>query len=308
MDHLTFQQITAGDYERIARYMELTDSCSCDYTLGGVVLWADCFGYEMAETDGVLFIRGRKENDMAVTAYTIPLGGGDFERGIELLCEHVEGDVWLSAVPEDCMHLFCSTDGTFEDMGADWSDYIYPMHQFVELEGALMKRKRNHVNRFKSDYPEATFEELDPRECLALLHRLPIDNSAMGRAEYAAVERMLAHWADFAPYFCGRQLRAAGRLVGFTVGEVKHSTLHVHVEKADHTVAGSNEALAHLFAMEMSRSYPVLQYINRQDDAGDPGLRAAKQSWRPLRLLPKFNLHISEKCFNFAVSLARECR
>ena len=33
-----------------------------------------------------------------------------------------------------------------------------------------------------------------------------------------------------------------------------------------------------------------LVYVNRQDDAGDPGLRAAKESWRPVMMLPKFNV------------------
>ncbi len=308
MNDLTFRPIEGPDFGRIARYMELTPSRSCDYTLGGVALWADCFGYEMAEADGLLFIRGRKENELAVVAYTIPLGEGDFERGIARLRALHDDDVWLSAVPEDCMPRFEAMDVACEDMGADWSDYLYPIGQFVELDGAQMKRKRNHVNRFKADFPDARMEHLNPQECMELLHRLPMDDSPMGRAEHEAVERMLTRWADFAPYFRGRQLRAGGRIVGFTVGEVKHSTLHVHVEKADHTIAGSNEALAHLFASEMSLLYPHIQDVNRQDDAGDPGLRAAKQSWRPGSLLPKFNLHISKKSFNFAMSLARECR
>jgi len=40
----------------------------------------------------------------------------------------------------------------------------------------------------------------------------------------------------------------------------------------------------------MLETYSRLVYVNRQDDAGDPGLRAAKESWRPVMMLPKFNV------------------
>lgn len=66
-----------------------------------------------------------------------------------------------------------------------------------------------------------------------------------------------------------------------------NDTLHVHVEKADHTIPGSGETIAHLFAADRLRHNPSLTIINRQDDAGSPALQAAKLSWHPLRLLPK---------------------
>ena len=65
---LTFRPITEADYGRIAHYMELTDSQTCDYTLGGVVLWADFFNYQIAEADDTLFIRGGREDDLRIPA------------------------------------------------------------------------------------------------------------------------------------------------------------------------------------------------------------------------------------------------
>ncbi len=66
---LTFRPITAADFGRIGRYRGLTDSQTCDYTLGGVVLWADCFNYQIAEADDTLFIRGGPEDDLKIPAY-----------------------------------------------------------------------------------------------------------------------------------------------------------------------------------------------------------------------------------------------
>ncbi|MDE6534857.1 MAG: phosphatidylglycerol lysyltransferase domain-containing protein [Muribaculaceae bacterium] len=293
---LTFRPITAADYGRIAHYMELTDSQTCDYTLGGVVLWADFFNYQIAEADDTLFIRGGREDDLRIPAYSLPLGGGDFTDAIDHLRATSGSPIWFSAIPEDRLHLFTAAGCAVSPLGPEWSDYLYNIDSFVTLAGNAMKKKRNHVNRFKADNPEAHLEDMtaeNARLCLQLLARLGNDGSPTGRAEQLAVARMLIHWRDFAPYFRGAVLKMAdGEIAGFTVGEIKHDTLHVHVEKANHAIAGSGETLAHLFAAKMKELYPRLAYANRQDDAGSDALRAAKESWRPLRLLPKFNVYV----------------
>ena len=59
-------------------------------------------------------------------------------------------------------------------------------------------------------------------------------------------------------------------------------TADVHVEKADDTFEGSyaviNNALAKLLL-------PKYKFLNREEDLGLPGLRQAKESYRPEILL-----------------------
>ena len=40
----------------------------------------------------------------------------------------------------------------------------------------------------------------------------------------------------------------------------------------------------------MTEKYPNIKYINREDDAGDMGLRMAKESYHPLEILKKYNI------------------
>ena len=45
-----------------------------------------------------------------------------------------------------------------------------------------------------------------------------------------------------------------------------------------------------VFAEEMMRKHPEIEYINREDDSGDEGLRKAKQSYHPIEVLTKYNV------------------
>ncbi len=298
LEALKFHSITAADFGDIAHFMHLSDSRTCDYTLGGIVLWADHFNYRIAISDNTLFVSGGREDNLAINAYAMPVGDSDFDESMRLLQDIEEPrPVWLSAVPEDRLHLFAALpNATVSELGSEWSDYLYDIHSLATLSGGAMKKKRNHVNRFLSDNPDARLVDFTPAiaaECRGLLQAVGHDDTSTGISEFAAVDRMLANWNDYAPYLIGMALVIGNRVVGFTVGEAKDDTLHCHVEKCDHTIAGANEALTSMFAAEMSRRNPRLLYVNRQDDAGDPGLRASKESWHPLRLLPKYNVKLS---------------
>lgn len=298
LEALKFHSITRADFADIMHFMHLSDSRTCDYTLGGIVLWADYFNYRIAISDNTLYVCGGREDNLGVNAYGMPVGDSDFSESMRLLQDMEEPNpVWLSAVPEDRLHLFASMpNADVIGLGREWSDYLYDIGALATLVGGAMKKKRNHVNRFMSNNPDARAIEFTAgvaTECRKLLGALGHDNTPTGISEFAAVDRMLANWADYSPYLTAMALTAGNRIVGFTVGEAKGDTLHCHVEKCDHTVAGANEALTSMFAAEMSRRYPRLLYVNRQDDAGDPGLRTSKESWQPLRLLPKFNVRLS---------------
>ena len=114
----------------------------------------------------------------------------------------------------------------------------------------------------------------DAAECRSLLHFLGHDGSFIGRAEFKAVDSFLWRWAEMSGIFPRtRVLRdGSGRIVSFTVGEVKDDTLHVHMRKNRPLGDRRRKTINKLFCEEMLETYNRLVYVNRQDDAGDPGL------------------------------------
>ena len=74
------------------------------------------------------------------------------------------------------------------------------------------------------------------------------------------------------------------------MGEVIGDTLFTHIEKMDHEVPGAGETINKLFAEHILTKYPEIRYINREEDAGDEGLRQAKLSYHPAIILNKYDI------------------
>ena len=90
----------------------------------------------------------------------------------------------------------------------------------------------------------------------------------------------------------GGLLRVNGEIVAFTIGEpVNEDTFVVHIEKAFPEIQGAYPMINQQFVTNACQEY---QYINREEDTGAPGLRKAKQSYRPVFMVDKGSVTFKE--------------
>lgn len=75
---------------------------SCDYSVLGVFMWADRFGYEYKTEDGVLFMRERSRHGGEYD-YLLPTGEGSLCDRVHALREAVGAGLTMSLVPEDAL-------------------------------------------------------------------------------------------------------------------------------------------------------------------------------------------------------------
>lgn len=297
---LQFAPFEKADIATIKPMLEASPSRTCDFTTGGIYLWADLFDYTQCVVDSTLFIKGLNEADRSKPAFSLPVGKMPLVKAIEALrvyCRSHHLPLQLSAVPEDRLDELRALGAFNIEPIADWADYLYDIHSLATFSGKKMSKKRNHTNRFATDNPDAVLETMNADNAIEALTFMSNLEMADNKGEMAYYERN--HAADvlrnFSEYpFEGAILRVPGRgIVAFAVGEVVGDTLHVHIEKMDHTVAGAGETICMKFAAMMAERYPQLQHENRQDDSGDPGLRQGKLSYHPTALLMKYNLELS---------------
>ena len=293
---LEFKKLTLDTISEIAPYLELHPQRICDWTIGGTYIWRDAFRYEYAFGAGNLIFRMRIFDDEC--AFTVPLGG-DREEGMRLIQEFcarcdgehdlqycIVGDADLPVLKE-----FYSEMDICEER--DYFDYLYEVEELLTLRGKAHRSTRNNINRFNRVYPLNRLRVID-QDIIPQVHDF-LDNFIEKNAEtnemildetnkiHEVLDNMETYRAFGAALYAEEEV-----MVGFSMGEYEGDTLYVHVEKADTDYRGAYQTLMTEFVRKFA--HENITYVNREDDAGDPGLRKSKLSYNPICLVKKYTV------------------
>ena len=297
-DILKFRPITQSDMDSIMPYLLMEKGRTTDFSYGGILMWVDYFKYEFAILDDTLFIKGVVENDTDTPAFSLPVGKLPLKDSIEkirLYCSLHSISPVLSAVPEYALEELEEAGITSINPLDDWGDYLYDAKMLSTLSGKKMSKKRNHVNKFDSLYPDYKIEILNASNVGKVIEFMDVIDSEGDGVEMAIEERLMTrNILDMVKnddkFLEGAILMVGDEVAAFTIGDIKNDTLFVHIEKASRRFDGSYEKINKEFASLMCRKYPQIAYINREDDSGDEGLRKAKKSYHPVEILRKYNI------------------
>lgn len=254
-------------------------------------MWREFYKTRFSVCDGALVIAFSNGN--GGVSYTYPRG-----EGAEAVAEKMINE--LGSI-EFCLLTESQKDklsqkypNSVPGSDRDWCDYIYRAKDIVSFHGRAYSGQRNHVNKFKKLYPNSRFDELtaenaaDAKDFCDRFYAQNPPNSAALRAERGAIYEMLCELDLYGQK--GGVLYVDERVVGLSVGEVVGDTLIVHVEKADRAFDGVYAVLVNAFAKRFASE--EVEFINREEDCGEPGLRTSKLSYHPCRLLEKWTLTV----------------
>jgi hypothetical protein len=294
---LNFKPVTIEALPEMDSYFRMQNYRTCDFTQGGMIMWADYFKYEYAIWEDTLFVKGFSAIDPSEIAFSIPIGKLDIGASIEILkdyCLQNKLKLMLSAVPEEALAPINAVY-PFRSFRLDnWSDYLYEAEKLATLSGKAYNKKRNHVNKFMQTYPDFVFEEINESNLPETISFFQYFNSQYEKKsplfhnEAKMTEYVLNHYNRF--NFIGALIKIDNKVAGFTIGEILADTLYTHIEKASRDYEGIYETLGMNFAKHVIESYPDVKYLNKEDDAGDEGLRKSKLSYHPFSLLARYNL------------------
>ena len=293
-----FKKITHEDMPLIWSFLQNEPGRTTDFSYGGILMWVDFFNYEYAIYDDTLFIKGVVENDRNKPAFSLPIGKLSLSDSIPLLkeyCESKDIDLEFSAVPEYALEEIKKLNPRYIEELTDWADYLYNAEPLSTLKGKKMSKKRNHVNQFTAHYPDWKYEPLTHENANKALQFMDIfdlegDSSENAKAERELSRQLINKLKDGDEFLKGGILYVNDEVAAYTIGDIKGDTLFVHVEKATRKFNGSYEMINMLFAKEQCEKNPDIKFINREDDAGDIGLRMAKESYHPTEMLKKYNI------------------
>jgi len=301
-EEFRFTPVTVESLPEINKYFRIQKYRTCDFTIGGLFMWASYFKYEYAIFNDTLFIKGVSEINASETAFSIPIGKLRFEESLPILkryCERNNIKFILSAVPEEAANSL-NSELLFTSVKLDnWADYLYEREALAALSGKIYNKKRNHVNKFHQTYPDYEYLRINGSNIDEVIVFFRYFNSQYEKTnplfinEAVMTEYILENYSNFD--FVGALIKINGNVAGFTIGEIQNDTAYIHIEKADRNYNGIYEAINMKFANDIGENFPDVKYINREEDVGDEGLRKAKLSYHPVILLNKYNLVLNDK-------------
>ncbi len=286
---LSYARVDADCIPKLLPYFNYQSSRNCDYTIGVVYMWRDFFHTEYAIDDNMLYLRMR--DDKGNIFHLIPIGPNDTLTALKKLCPGCDCALRFSAVTEEQIPLLKEAFGAPDEIIEDrrWADYIYEKEKLSTYAGKKLAGQRNHINRFIKEHGSFIYEAVTPENIQEARDFLHLHKAEQGKDDPVALKEYdytldtLDHFDDL--HYTGALLKTPqGKCIALALGETVGDTLYVHAEKALRAVHGAPQLICREYA---AHAEAHVQYINREDDMGDEGLRYAKTSLHPAILLMK---------------------
>ena len=297
MSSIVFKPVELSDKVWIDPLLRLSDFRAAEYCFTNLFVWRHVYHTRVVRWNDFLLIRSGSQE---LPTDIFPAGTGNVGLMIEMLLTNAleeKRDFRMAGVTKEQATVIEQLyPGLFTVSPArDSWDYIYQVEALSTLQGKRYQPKRNHIARF-IELPNWRYESITDQnipECLAMTKiwckQMGCEDNKSLYMETCASEIALLHFNDLG--LEGALLRVSNQVVAYTIGEKLNSdTYIVHIEKAFPEVRGAYPMINRQFIRERGAS---LTYVNREDDAGDDGLRRAKNSYHPVFMQEKYFLAVS---------------
>jgi hypothetical protein len=257
-----------------------------ELTFANLYLFRTPHAYRLTMVGDALVVLGK---GYAGGEYFMPPLTGNIGRALDVL---LDNGLILYGGDEAFIANYLQGDAVEVIEDRDNFDYLYLRQELAALAGNRYHKKKNRVNYFtnRHAYTLEPYTSGHLAGALALLEewsrvRGQIASNSLGQEVVAAREAL--QLADFLG-LQGLVVTITGKVKAFVLGErLNRQTAVCHFEKADPFLEG----LSQLIEMEFNRQlFTDCRWINREQDLGEPGLRAAKLSYHPVELVKKFRV------------------
>ena len=284
------RRVVVGDRQPVEDLFTRFPTEISERTFGSVFVWRNYERRaELSTLDGHLVISWFKPKYGRVI---LPPVGPEPVRIIEALADpvlmgrHEFGGTFGLLEPE--VSSLRSNGRSCESLRDEW-DYVYRTEDLIGLEGPKYHTHRKELKKATSQL-ELVFEPMTrahQQACLELeetwcdLKHCTFDK--FSHAEDLALREAIVN-LDALGFFGGVVL-ANGKVQALTVGErLNRNTAVVHFEKANPSIRGLYQFVNQQFC---ERSLKDFEFVNREQDVGEPGLRRAKEGYHQHHFVEK---------------------
>ena len=308
MDLSGARPITIADKPLFNRYFRQFPPEISEFTFTNLFMWRIYYHWQFLEWDDHLVVFSRDylheyhkpiKGDRDTLMIMPPIGADPaqmvcelFKSGQPVEFHRVPMSLWnaVQILPE-AKQLGIA----WQDDRSNW-DYEYSRSALATLSGGNLKPKRKWLNRFMTRY-KYDFQWLSPErpELLTCIKKAQdtwcqqnrCEESPDLRMENEAIAEAITNFQ--ALRFEGSLILVDDSCIAYTFGEFLHpGTMVTHIEKAHEEYEGGYQAIMSLFVQ--ANIWREVEFVNREQDLDNPGLRRAKESYDPHHMVQKGKL------------------
>lgn len=287
-----FREIKIEDKKWVDGILNSSYAESLEYNFTTAFIWRKIYGIQISPLcNGELYTTKTKDN-----SFLIPQGNGNIKGAIDEIFDYCKENKILPrfySVTENTKKIL---EEYYPNMfrfreNRDGADYVYESEKLATLSGKKLSAKRNHINRFIENNPDWKYEKIDKSnisEAFEMNEKwcraVNFETKKGLKEEGCAVREAFENFDELK--LVGGLIRAQGEVVAYSMGDpLNKDTFLVHIEKAFAEVQGAYAIMNREFVSHNCKDYI---YVNREDDTGDEGLRKAKLSYKPVKLIDKW--------------------
>ncbi len=290
-----FKSLSLGDQKLFEEFLSFKPHELSVYTFINIYIWRFLFDIKWKIIDDNLCVFF--QDQVGCFLYLAPLGQRLSQQAVEESFRLMDGFNKNSAISR-VENIESQDARVLEKFGYRLlpkpGEYLCLRKSLCELKGNSFKSKRSAVNYFCKHYQFRFLEYSGgfKDDCLKLYKfwakERSIANSdpvyrGMLKDGLVCLEAMFFDYENFG--LKARMVEVSNKIKAFTAGfEINPETFCVLFEFADLSAKGLSQYIFRLFCREL-KDY---KYINIMDDSGLENLKIAKNSYRPLRIIPSF--------------------
>jgi len=297
---INFKALEKEDKQAVDAFFKDRYYENSHFNFTNLFMWRSAYNIMWTVQDDVLYMKAEWDGKEFALQ---PFGPADkMQQAIKTWLDYFTGTggtFSMYGVEKKMVDEFNFYDGAAFTIEADRDnfDYVYSSEDLITLAGRKYHSKKNHLNSFRKTYPDAEYMPITEdimMECKLNInswykkHSQENPDDPFIAAERNAIIEVLNNFVEFG--LKGGAIMLDKRVVAFTFGEqLNEDTAVIHVEKADPEIRGAYPAINQSF---IQNAWADMKYINREEDMGLEGLRKAKESYKQIKLIEKFNVQL----------------
>ncbi|MFA5903547.1 MAG: phosphatidylglycerol lysyltransferase domain-containing protein [Desulfobacula sp.] len=281
-----FNPFELKDKNLIDAYAKRFNPESCEYNFTNLFTWQEAYELSFTLYQGRLLIY-----DGISQCFFMPLGNDLFPEELVVLALQLKSiglNPYFGLFSSDYLKKYPDIENYFMiKEERDYAEYLYDVKSLCDLTGEKLHKKKNLISQFIRSFPQYKVHEIKGElksRCLSfakeLLKKHKQDSNDLVQ-EFSAIETSFRYFEELG--LEGIVITVDERLVSFSVfSRLNASTYDIHFEKSDPDFKGAAQVINHETAKYL---LDICKYVNREQDLGIKGLRQAKMSYEPVKLI-----------------------